>query len=407
MKISLEYELKRGLPVGRHKFSSKYLILVGVNFICIALTSHALAAEKAAQSATGKIYESLFSGQRKSDAQQKRSRSNTSVMGVRGLGSDSEAQEKSLSNANMRAVYEMEDRTPDADLIDRIKGQLKKQGVATDSNPANNTIDVDSFTTEELRGEIELGRKMAAQILGFNEPISNEKIQGYVNALTGALAQLGLKTERPFRVSVLNSEQINAFACPGGYIFITQGALRATQSEAQLAAILGHEIVHVSKRHLLSSLKNKVAKKSPQKTQENVHQKNRLRIKPDDKAKSAQWAQILGPKGVGLTLLQASSEAIETLLSKGLEQEFELEADALGSQITSASGYNANRFVELLAKMQSRKEASADRTSTTHPAYSLRIEKLIGLASSSSTKQSTGLDSTSLYSEMQKEWQNP
>jgi hypothetical protein len=46
---------------------------VGVNFICIALTSHALAAEKAAQSATGKIYESLFSGQRKSDAQQKRS----------------------------------------------------------------------------------------------------------------------------------------------------------------------------------------------------------------------------------------------------------------------------------------------------------------------------------------------
>jgi predicted Zn-dependent protease len=307
----------------------------------------------------------------------------------------------------MRAVYEMEDRTPDADLIDRIKGQLKKQGVATDSNPANNTIDVDSFTTEELRGEIELGRKMAAQILGFNEPISNEKIQGYVNALTVALAQLGLKTERPFRVSVLNSEQINAFACPGGYIFITQGALRATQSEAQLAAILGHEIVHVSKRHLLSSLKNKVAKKTPQKTQENIHQKNRLRIKPDDKAKSAQWAQILGPKGVGLTLLQASSEAIETLLSKGLEQEFELEADALGSQITSASGYNANRFVELLAKMQSRKEASADRTSTTHPAYSLRIEKLVGLVSSSSPKQSTGLDSTSLYSEMQKEWQNP
>lgn len=396
-----------GHPMSQHQFSPKSFILMGVKFLCLVLSFSALAAEKTTQSATEKIYESLFSGQRKSDAQQKRSRTNTSVMGVRGLGSDSEAQEKTLSNANMRAVYEMEDRTPNADLIERIKGQLKTQNAATNSDPANNTIDVDAFSIEEFRGEIELGRKMAAQILGFNEPISNEKIQGYVNALTGALAQLGLKTARPFRVLVLNSEQINAFACPGGYIFITQGALRATQSEAQLAAILSHEIVHVSKRHLLSSLKNKVAKKSPQKTPENIHQKNRLRIKPDEKVTSARWAQILGPKGVGLTLLQASSEAIETLLSKGLEQEFELEADALGSQITSASGYNANRFLELLDKMQSRKEASTDRTSTTHPAYSLRIEKLIGLVSSSLPKRSTGLDSTSLYSEMQKEWQNP
>lgn len=365
-----------------------------------------MAAAAQGSSATEQIYKSLFSGQRKTENQQKRSRANTAVMGIRGLDSDKEQSEKLSANANMRAVYEMEDRAPDSLLVEEIKKATAGRNSSGEKFQGAQPIANEVATTDELKNEIDLGRKMAAQILGSSPVLNNQKIQAYVNALTAVVAAGGLSSARPFRVAVLDSQQINAFACPGGYIFITRGAIEATRSESQLSAVLGHEIAHVSKRHLLSSMRKKIAKPQSEKAKKmatDPHIEKRQRIRPNKEGEASALSQLLGPKGVGLTLLQASSEALETLLSRGLEQEFELEADSLGSQITSAAGFNARGLIELLETIRNDNRKDLDSSSQTHPAYELRLNQLtrfIGTLPLSSHSQHTESD---LYLEMRKE----
>lgn len=359
-------------------------------------------------SSADQIYNSLFSGQRKTESQQKRSRSSTAVMGVRGLDTDSERGNKSLANSNLKAVYEMEDRAPNQEMVSKIKNEIAstlstKAGIKT-IQPIKN----DSASVDELKNEIDLGRKMAAQILGSTRPMKSRKIQDYVNSLTTVLAQAGLASGRPFRVAVLDSDQVNAFACPGGYIFVTRGALQATRSESQLSALLGHEIAHVSKRHLLASLQKKISQNKNDKkdaAQENPNLVSRRRIKPSQEAENSSISQLLGPKGVGLTLLQASSEAIDTLLSKGLERQFELEADTLGSQISAAAGFNSASLIELLQTMKDNQDKKKDASATTHPPYTVRIDNLVQFIGSLAKTEGTQFSGTSLYIDVQKELQ--
>ena len=378
--------------------------------ILMSMGMHCTLANASSQSEpaiTDKIYMSIFSQQRKTAVQQKRSRINTAAMGIRGLDTDDLANQKQTANADMRAVYEMEDRSPEAHLVLKIKSEIAKK---TDAYPPSilKNIDIEQVSREELQAEIDLGRKMAAQILGSTKMHSNIEIQNYANALAQVIAEAGLTSPRPLRVAVLESNHINAFACPGGYIFITQGALQETKSEAQLAALLGHEIAHVSRRHLLSSLKSKIKKNDNSKLEKvgerSLHLEQRKRIKAAPSPEQSAWANLLGPKGVGLTVLQASNEALDTLLSKGLSHEFEFEADALGAQLSAASGYRAESFVEFLQGLRSRSGLSKDSSSATHPPYLLRIERLKQFVAALPALNNSDAGNSSLYLKIQKEW---
>jgi predicted Zn-dependent protease len=97
--------------------------------------------------------------------------------------------------------------------------------------------------------EIQMGREYNSQILKQYEIYQNEVLQNYVQSIGESLA---LKSHRPnlvYRFTVLDSPDINAFALPGGYIYINRGLMSFLSSEEELAAVLGHEIGHVTARH--------------------------------------------------------------------------------------------------------------------------------------------------------------
>lgn len=388
------------------------LCMLGGLWLGIAVGNHHMAAaansNSPKNSVSEEIYHRLFKKKRTDETEQKRRRTSTTVMGIRGLDDDTDADLKAGATANMRAVYEMEDRSADRRVIDNIKSQLKAMKADAGVQPLPQKIANPPSTEDELAGEIELGRKMAAQILGANPTFNNETVINYLNGLAQVIAESGLSSPRPFRIAVLNSEKVNAFACPGGYIFITRGALRSTANEAQLAALIGHEIVHISKRHLVSTLQKKITKggnKNSQQAKDDDYLKARRRVRPDSSGETSPLAQILGPKGVGLTLLQASTEALDSLLKGGLEREFELEADALGQQISAAGGYESRSLISLLTVLKSANQAGRNSLSSTHPPYEIRINHLNEFLSRLGGFPAATAAGSSLFSEMQREWQ--
>jgi len=384
----------------------RFSALLPAAFFVLGASLGSQASEKTSEKVTGSIYDSLFSGQRKSDAQQKRSRTNTTVMGIRGLDTDTDSARKWNASANMRAVYDMEDRTPQPEAVDTIRSEIKKQNQSEAETKFTAPVENALPTVPEFQGEIELGRKMAGQILGAYKPYADESVQDYLNALAAVVSNSGLSSARPFRVMALDTNTVNAFACPGGYIFITAGALKNVQSEAQLATMIGHEIVHVSKKHLISSLQKKLTRPvaSTESGEKSPHMEQRKRVKPEGESDSATWTQLLGPKGVGLSLLQASSEALETLLNKGLDRELEIEADTLGTQASAATGFYSPTFVSLLSTLESKSKAKTDLTLATHPPYKLRIEKLSQFIASLPNVENSKMNSSSLFLKAQARW---
>lgn len=102
--------------------------------------------------------------------------------------------------------------------------------------------------------EISLGRQIAGNLLGAAPLVKDAALQKYVNSVGRWVASQSERPDLPWRFGVIESEDINAFAAPGGYIMVTKGLYRKLSNEAQLAGILGHEIGHIVKKHQLKVL---------------------------------------------------------------------------------------------------------------------------------------------------------
>lgn len=102
--------------------------------------------------------------------------------------------------------------------------------------------------------EISLGREIAGNLLGAAPLVKDEALQKYVNSVGRWVATQSERADLPWRFGVIESEDLNAFAAPGGYIMLTKGLYRKLNNEAQLAGVLGHEIGHVVKKHQLKVL---------------------------------------------------------------------------------------------------------------------------------------------------------
>ena len=113
---------------------------------------------------------------------------------------------------------------------------------------------VEEFTPEQ---EYYIGRSVAAVILTKYPPYTNQPANEYLNLLGQTLAQVSDMPEifRGYRFLVLNSDEINAFATPGGHIFITRGLLRCCRNEDAVAAVLAHEIGHIQLKHGIQAIK--------------------------------------------------------------------------------------------------------------------------------------------------------
>jgi predicted Zn-dependent protease len=202
--------------------------------------------------------------------------------------------------------------------------------------------------------EIAIGNDLAARLLGAAPLAADPRLQLYVNHVGRWVASQTGRADLPWRFGVLEAPQLNAFAVPGGTIFITRGLLARMNSEAELAGVLAHEIVHVLQKHHLKAIQ-----------------------------KGAQTG--LAGDALSYALKDARSEARDKLLSlgtelysRGLDKSDELEADRLGVVIAARAGYDSYGLPAVLQTLQAMnaQDSGLALMFKTHPAPGERLGAL-------------------------------
>ncbi len=202
--------------------------------------------------------------------------------------------------------------------------------------------------------EIQIGRAAAARVAGRFGVDSDPALTRYITLIGTAVANASNRADLPYRFAVLDTDEINAFATPGGFVFVTRGAIRQARDEAQIAGILGHEIAHISQRHIVKEIQK------------------------------AGLLQATVASGAGLifeadpALFQTLADFSVDLLFKGLGKEAEYEADQLGLEYAARLGYHAGALREFLMQLPEPQYATAllSRLFATHPAPADRIQNL-------------------------------
>ena len=173
--------------------------------------------------------------------------------------------------------------------------------------------------------EVELGRQINAEIVQTMGVYNNPELQEYVSSVGQKLAKAGNRPNLEYTFTVLDTEDVNAFAIPGGFIYISRGILPYLSSEAELAAVLGHEIGHVTARHA-----------SRQQTQGTL-------------------AGIAGIATAVLTgqpaLAQLTNVAGEAVV-RGYGRDMELEADRLGAEYLARTGYDPQAMIRVITTLK-------------------------------------------------------
>lgn len=267
---------------------------------------------------------------------------NTTIAAVRGVEEISDVNSDARS---YEGVKKMESQSNSQTEVDNfgVEGKLKVQGIPSVSTAPASGV---SYLAEQVPGgtlsealhpisleeELELGRAVAANVVAQFGLVQNDPLTRYVNRVGQLVARQCGRPELLYRFAILDSPIINAFAAPGGYIFITRGLLSALKDEAQLAAVLGHEIAHVSQKHVLKEIQKS---KLVSATIPNY-------VKAS--AKKAQWMN------------QVTDLAIQ-MLWKGLSRADELESDQLGGTFAYKSGYYSQALIEVLQMLKSRAQS--------------------------------------------------
>lgn len=193
-------------------------------------------------------------------------------------------------------------------------------------------------------------------------------VTAYVNRVGAVVSMAALATrrkgDRPSPIGgwhfvILEDNTINAFAAPGGYIFITTAALMAAKNEDELAAILAHEVAHVVRGHALGTIKKSrwagVAKSTLDAT-----------VELDE----ASLGKLTG------VFENAMDDMVDGLLVKGYSRKTEFEADRVGMDIMVHAGYDPGAFVRYLQTLSATQSTGSGGFSATHPKASDRVKKL-------------------------------
>lgn len=216
-------------------------------------------------------------------------------------------------------------------------------------------LSTDYSNLSDIEAEIRFGRDLSARILGNYPLLKDEKKQRYVGLVGTGISQHAGRPELTFHFGILETDEINAFAAPGGYVFITTGALKQMENEAQLAAVLGHEIAHVVKRHVVK----------------------KLNIKGDQGSATGGFAGMIGGATGSFreAFEQSMREAEEILFKKGYEIKEEIESDQFGILLASAAGYAPDALRDFLIKCK-QFESGGPKTGSGHPPHEVRIQKM-------------------------------
>jgi predicted Zn-dependent protease len=191
--------------------------------------------------------------------------------------------------------------------------------------------------------EIEIGKQTNQQVLSQYQLYNNSQIQQYVGDLGQELVSASDSRDIPFNFQVVSSDEVNAFATPGGFVYVTTGLLKTAENRAQLASVMAHEIAHINEKHGVKALKQAVAAQG-----------------------------IAGAAGVETS--QLAQIAYQLTLDLPQSRSFEYEADNSGLQILQQSGYPAEAFADFLAKLES--SGNTPEFIRTHPTSENRIKAI-------------------------------
>lgn len=211
------------------------------------------------------------------------------------------------------------------------------------------------FTEEE---EIRIGRIVAARILATYPLSENQRLHKYVTLVGNTVAAYSSRPALEWHFAVLETPVVNAFSAPGGYLFITTGALDEVTSEAELAAVIGHEIAHATEKHILREIK-----------------------RANVLAAGVDLAQSEVGRG-GLTdglARKIADVANEKLFKTGIGRREELDADRVGVQLAAAAGYRASaylHFLESLSALSKSRSSAFAQLGATHPRPEDRIKAI-------------------------------
>jgi predicted Zn-dependent protease len=220
------------------------------------------------------------------------------------------------------------------------------------------------FTQDE---EIAIGEAAAAGFLGASPLDNHADLQRYVNRVGKWLALHSERPDLPWSFAVIDTETVNAFALPGGYIIVSKGLIRQLGNESELAGVLAHEIAHVVKRHQITAIQS--AAKS-----------GLLTSIGKDFASSA--IARTGGGVVGQQLKQFGASIAADLLKDGfflrpLDRSLETEADQMAVVIAARSGYDPYGLVAVLQMLaQTKGENDGASIFATHPAPAERMADL-------------------------------
>ncbi len=201
--------------------------------------------------------------------------------------------------------------------------------------------------------EIRIGRNNDPEILEKFGYYPDPPLQTYVRSIGVNLAQLSHRPNLPFHFKVVDSPSINAFALPGGYVYVTRGILAVLNDEAELAGVLGHEIGHVTERHSVQQISAAMG----------------LQL----------TSLVLSTAVQGGSGMQQLSDLILTGVMQGYGRKKEFRADILGQDYMTRAGYDPYAAVEFLATLERTERAPRDPVThwltASHPYAAERIEK--------------------------------
>jgi predicted Zn-dependent protease len=217
--------------------------------------------------------------------------------------------------------------------------------------------------------EIAIGKREDGNVRKQYSGYDDDQLQHYVNEIGQRLAKVSHRPGLDYRFLVVDSPEVNAFALPGGYIYITRGIMAYLNSEAELAGVLGHEIGHVTARHSVQQLSAHTAA--------NV---------------GVSILQIFVP-GAGGALGSNVINVLGSALLSGYGREHELEADRLGAEYLARTGYDPQAMVKVVgvlknqelfdaevAKAEGRQPRAYHGLFASHPDNDTRLQQVVGEA---------------------------
>jgi len=204
-----------------------------------------------------------------------------------------------------------------------------------------------------LEKEIALGKQMAEEVERQSKVIDEPVIAEYVNRLGQNLVR-NSDAKVPFTIKVLDTDEVNAFALPGGFFFVNSGLILQADNEAELAGVMAHEIAHVAARH-----------GTRQATRGEIAQIGMMALSV---ALPWDWT--------GYAIGQGASMAIPLGFLR-FSRGFESEADMLGLQYMYKTGYDPESFVDFFEKIESlekKRPSAVEKVFSTHPMTDDRIK---------------------------------